>query len=196
MNLFQIVQQIIRNYRILKPIITDIIQIYTKNKDKKEMDKKLYYEVPVTTSNDIKNAYQYAVSNNIKFYRCIAKDGSIYGWDGSKYIKAKEGQKWFEHPEYKEHENTVDPHICLNERFFEEENVSVKEVALNAEKPTETAEEVVKTDIIDYKALYEQAYALLNEKQKELDEIKNAFYVFAKELRLAADKIEQINTEE
>lgn len=69
------------------------------------MDEKNYYEKsPVSSANEIKAAYNYAVEHNIKYYRTVSRTGVIYGWDGTRHVRAQGGQEWFENPEYKEPE--------------------------------------------------------------------------------------------
>lgn len=140
------------------------------------MENQLYYEVPVTLASEIKTAYEHVVKNNIRRYRCLAKDGNIYGWVNEKHVKAQVGQEWFDNPEYKE-------------------NLS----AVNENSTKEHDEEV------DYKALYEETKRLLLEAEDkaanylkaytetkwELDEIKDAFFTLAKEFNSAKNKLEE-----
>lgn len=55
----------------------------------------------------IKICYDYAVDNNIKYYRALSKTGKIYGYFNNSHVEASEynatyidGELWFENPNY------------------------------------------------------------------------------------------------
>lgn len=166
------------------------------------MDEKLYYEKKnVTTAAEVKEIYDYAAVNNIKYYRAATEKGVFFGWVDGKHAKAADGQQWFENPEYKEPKIEITPDISINECGLENEHKPVE----TAEKTVEiTTEEVAKENTTDYKSLYEQSQEILiktqdelanwvkryNTIKAELDNIKNAFVTVAKELKEAIDKTE------
>lgn len=147
------------------------------------MADKLYYEKKnITTATEVKEAHDYAVEHNYKYYRAVTEHGAIFGWVDGKHAKATEGQEWFENPEYKAPESDIQSDISLNETVLEEATTEFKE----------PVNQIVNEDTTDYKALYEKA-ALECEQYKaecmtvsaELNAIKKAFAVIAAEIEIA-----------
>lgn len=143
------------------------------------------YEVKgVSNASEIRDVYKYAKDNNVKYYRAVSKTNQIYGWNENtnNFEKAQAGQKWFENPHYQAPsvEEPIEEAEILEE-LKEVANEMVEEVK---------AEETVKE--VDYKALYEEKCAELEEvkieKQKALDvvdyykkenaELKDGLYAF------------------
>ena len=138
-------------------------------KHKKEKTMENYEVKGVTQASEIRNAYEEAIKLNAKYYRAISKTNIIYGWDvnaikpdGTKgmHVKAVAGQEWFENPHYVE-EETVEP----IEQMVEVANELVEEV-----KAEETVQEVVEK--IDYKALYEEKCAEVDNLKEDLENAK------------------------
>ena len=119
-----------------------------------------YYEVKdVSESKEIKAAFDYAVENNIQYYRAISKTNAIYGWDckatigkpNGQHIKALPEQEWFENPYYQEPEEVI-------EEAVEEINDVIDETIENVEEVTEK---------IDYEALYKEKCAEFDSLKKD-----------------------------
>lgn len=149
------------------------------------MEDKLYYEKKnITTATEVKEAHDYAVEYNYKYYRAVTERGAIFGWVDGKHAKATEGQEWFENPEYKE--------TAINEALLEEPITEplLERVAEPANVIMGAVGEIPETK--DYKALYEEAALELEQCKTEcmtvsaeLNAIKKAFAVIAAEIEVA-----------
>lgn len=124
-------------------------------KHKKEKTMENYEVKGVSQASEIKKAYEEAIKSNAPKYRAISKTNAIYGWDATanKFIKAQGGQEWFDNPHY----------VAPVEEIVEEPIEVVEEKVEEVIEPIEEKEPEV-----DYKALYE-------EKCAELEEIKNSY---------------------
>lgn len=161
------------------------------------LDNDHYERKGVTLPIEVKETYEYARANNIQYYRCVSNSGLYFGWMNNTYIKAADGQEWFENPDY------VAPiKIDLDKPIDDE--VSVEGNSAPLSKPVETEdmtydqipEKEAEMSVDVYKALYEEQKVLFEKAQEEalkyatlygevsaeLEAIKTAFAVIAKEL--------------
>lgn len=134
----------------------------------------LYYEATIRKSSEILDAYNYAVQNNFKYYRCIGGKGNIYAWRGNNYKNiSQEGFRWEANDKY------VEPVLAINE--VEEEIMEqpiiepviepieeeVQETIPNVEEDTTENEELD----TNYKELYREAIEVIDKKEQEYEEL-------------------------
>lgn len=146
-----------------------------KLKHKKEKTMENYEVKGVSNASEIRDIYKYAKDNNVKYYRAVSKTNQIYGWNENtnNFVKAQAGQEWFENPHYQAPsvEEPIEEKAEILEELEEVANEMVEEV-----KAEEVVAENATTEEIDYKALYEEKCAELEEvkmeKQKALDAVE------------------------
>ncbi len=139
-----------------------------------EDTKELYYEANAIYGDDVKRVYEEAVTKNAKFYRAKSKSGLYFGWNGDRFVRAGEGQEWFENPEYKAEEfisdDTLDTvknteQIVEDSALIEETITSTDENADN-EQSTDTEQ----SESLDFEMRIEELDRQLAEKAAALDE--------------------------
>lgn len=153
------------------------------------MNNTLHYEVKVTHASEVQAAYEHVKANNIKYYRTIAPNGSIYGWLDGKYVLAAKGQDWFENPDYIEPQPEI-----LADNLQESQLVDVDFETASSETENADKEPI---DDKDYKQLYEETLVKYGEleteyqtKCRELQRVYEATRVIS-ELFAESNKIEK-----
>lgn len=160
------------------------------------METKLFYEkTEVSIPEEVKAAYEYAVSNNIKFYRAVSKTGTYYGYLNGRAVRAEDGQEWFENPEYKEPAVTgqVTAEVTLKTAPQTISSAATSENTTDLSVLKEAVQKKINT-LLQYKRLYETAAderdmfkKKFEEARGELDAIKADISSYAKEI-LAENK--------
>lgn len=163
----------------LKTIIKKFLN--KKTEDIKMENKDYYYEVPIAKASQVKDAYEYAVKNNKKYYRGVSRSGKYYAIDKSgNLINLSEiGKEWMENDKYISLVATNMPEIESEDNDIESEEEEI-EIASDGftEEDTgndETAYTKAAEDTVDYKSLYEDAISELDKKNAQYEELESKY---------------------
>lgn len=124
----------------------------------------LFFEATeIETAEQVKEAHDFAVKNNYKYYRAISKNGDYYGWVNGKLVKAVAGKEWFLNHSY------VAPQISQEYTDIDKREVS----KIGENEKSKTVPFIVKHEY-SFKQEYEKAIediANLTEENKNLNNI-------------------------
>lgn len=158
----------------LKTIIKKILH----NMEETKMENKKYYEIPISKTTQLKEAYEYAVANNIRYYRGVSRSGKYYALDENGNLVNLTGK---EH-EWQENDKYVAPVAVAADPVEDEIESSDNEIEIASDGFTEedtsngeTAYTKAAEDTVDYKSLYEDAISELDKKNAQYEELESKY---------------------